>query len=175
MNFKNILFVISFAFALPCHSFTGLDFLREQPAARKSGLAKIGMGTALFAGAFGGSDSAPVNAIQCIAALGGGAFAVAGIYQVLVDSLAEDEVKDSLYPANPNMDRFINKIVTNEQFIVGATFAGLAFILKQASEDGAPSETSFALSMAGLSLMGATVASQFNKDYLPQIIDFFNK
>lgn len=175
MHFKKILFVLTFIFVFESHAIANFSFFQKQPNARKTGLSKMGVGLAFITGALGGSDSGPINTVQCVTAGLGAPLLVAGLYQILVDVLAEEEAKSSLYPDTPYFNTAIKEIVTNKQFITGGLFATLGLILRHANENANPSETSFALSIAGLSLMSATVVTQLSKDYLPHIIAFFNK
>ena len=175
MNFKNILFVISFAFALPCHGFYGLDFLRKQNSQKKSGLTKMGIGIAFALPAYVESNSMPINIVKSAGALTGGGLMIAGFWQFLVDALAEEEVQESLYLRTPRFDNFVHAIATNEQFIAGALLAATGLVLKCASETDNASDTSFASAAIGLALMGAVAGKQFGKDYLPLILAYLNK
>lgn len=165
---------MSFAIALPCHGFYGLDFLRKQDSQKKSGLTKMGIGIAFALPAYVDSNSMPINIVKSAGALAGGGFMIAGFWQFLVDALAEEEVQESLYPRTPRFDNFVHAIANNEQFIAGALLAATGFGLKCASEAGHASDTAFANAAIGIALMGLVAGKQFGKEYLPHIIAFIN-
>lgn len=170
---RKILFVLTFVFVAKSHAIANFSFLQQQPSARKSGLGKMGVGAALFTAAYTQTDSIPVNIAQKMGALGGGACFVAGLYQMYVDCVAEEEAKSSVHPDTSRFDIFINKVITHKAFLTGAALGVLGLILQKSNGD--VPDTSFACNVAALTLMGVTLGTQFSKDYLPEIIKFFNK
>lgn len=173
MYIKKILFVLTFVFTFESDAMANFSFLQQHPRARKSGLCKMGVGAALFTAAYTKAGSIPVNIAQKMGALASGVLFVTGLHQILVDTVAEEDAKSSLHPDISRLDTFINKIVTDKVFLTGAALGGLGWILQ--NSDGNVSDTSFACNVAALTLIELTIGTQFSKDYLPEIIKFFNK
>lgn len=175
MIFKNILFVMTFAFVFPSHCFTGLDFLRKQNNAKKAAAAKIGAGLMLALPGCIDNRSIPLTVSQILSGILGGGFILAGGYQMVVEALVEEDEKSSVYPDTHHFDNFSRKIITDQQFLQGAAFAAAGVLFNMANETNYISDTSIACSAIGVALMGFSVARQFNKDYMPHIKTYFNK
>lgn len=172
---KKILFITSFTFALNCHSFPGLDLLRKQNNAKKAAAAKIGAGVMLALPGCIDNNSFPLTISQSLSGILGGGLLLAGMYQIIVEILAEEEAKSSVYPDTQHFDNFVRKIITDPQFLQGATVAAAGVLFNMANETPYVSDTSMACSAIGVTLMGLSVARQFNKDYIPDIKVYFNK
>ncbi len=173
MNIKKILFVLIVMAAPLSHAFANFSFLQKKYSARKAGLEKMGIGAALIAAAHTQTNSVPVNIAQNIGALSGGACMIAGLYQILVDVLAEPEAKSDLHPDSSRLDKIVNNVITNKMFVTGAGLGLIGFLLQ--NSDGTVSDTSLACNVAALTLMGLTIGAELHTNYTPEIIAFFNK
>ncbi len=173
MNCNKILFALILKGSSLSHSFENFSFLHKKYSARKAGFEKTVVGFALVAAARAQNNSTPLNIAQNVATVGGGACVVAGLYQILVDVMAAPEAKNDLYPDTSRLDAAVNKLITNKVFLSGAALGVVGFLLQNG--DAHISDTSFACHVAALTLMGLTIGAQLNKDYMPEITNFFNK
>ncbi|GMU18987.1 MAG: hypothetical protein AMXMBFR12_01790 [Candidatus Babeliales bacterium] len=173
MTLKKILFVTTLLGSFSCHPFSLSDFLRAQTPARKSALYKMGVGVAIATPTIIAIDSLPIAFIQRLGGLAGGGIAISGFYSLFI-ALTADE-KNSLPSRTLKYDNFIHTVGTNKKFLIGAACAAGAIALQQASESPYPSDTTIACTLLGMGFMGWALGEQFNKDYMPHIIAFFNK
>lgn len=171
---KKIL-ILSSAFILSGHSFPSLDFMHKQNNAKKTGLVKIGLGTALILPSLVPINSIPLNIAQFSGDILGSGLVFTGLYEILVEILAEQDEQKSLHLKTPHFDNFAHTIARNKEFLAGAAFAAAGLALYNAGQTSQASDSSIALTAIGLGLMGVAALKQFNKDYLPHILANLNK
>lgn len=172
---KNTLFIISFIFTFSCQAFPSLDFIQKHKSAKKSGLIKVGTGVAFILPSFIPLDSTFLNIAQSFGGTAGSGLILAGVYQILIETFAEQNEKQNLHLNTPRFDNFAHTLARNEEFLAGAVFAAAGLALYNTGQTLQASDNSIALTAIGLALMGAIAVKQFNKDYLPQILASLNK